>query len=521
MFRSDKIFLFIRPYIRRSVSLNPKNKRNTDISNLLLVDSLKDTTSCSCGFIRHFSEKTKPNFDNFKEEINSDPQQKEFDVEVNQGSKSFASTGQQPDDDDGKTDVDLVRKDDDVNDDDAEDSYDSALLDYYIKKAKDDLDYMDDVDYHDIQDVNHRVFFKIVDIWLKEVGPAKRGYRDFVVALLHSLEKFNIEGEVSAYLRLLDCFPHGKHTEIKRIHWFKAAFQDKFADHALGVDIFRKIFYNAVPNGEVFTKATDLFGRYSPATSAARGIIFWHPRMVAADPHPVTRSELKQLTPIEIAFRGLRQMNPGIDSHYHNFTVDKSRCDETLKANQIDSIISVQTDEQISLFSKHDPATPVYVEGPYLTYFKSKSIRYFVMRSDPAVKKSNERTQILTTQEWWTQFYKTEWTKSETSVSTVEESFFPIVDVVDPTERKKDEIAIVEPHVKAVEGTVYAIACTDYNSPEALLTWIRGLVPQNPILSECTVLMREEEAFLLNAPKSDPNDSLYDDIELPVNYYEN
>ena len=512
VFRCKRLVALVHPFLKQNPSL--KHYGQWSIINkpsFPAITQKKYIISCACASYRQFSEKVKPNFkendldskhEKFKLEIASSPanHQKPPASNANQFFSEVKKIEPQSEKDDG---------------DDSNDEFESALLDYYFKKAKDDLDYMDDVDYHDIQDSNHRVFFKIVDLWLKEVGPAKRGHRDFITALLNSLHKFNIENEVSAYLRLLDCFPQGKHTGINRVHWFKAAFQDRLGDHALGVQIFRKVFNNAVPNDQIFNKATDLFGRYSPATRAARSIMFWYPKMTAADPFPVTKSELKQLTPIEIAFKGLRQMNPGLDSHYHNFLVDKSRCSETLKAGQIDSVISVQTDVQIAQLAKHDPDTPVYVEGPYLTYFKTKSIRYFVMRSDPKRVKPTAPTQILTTKEWWSKFYNTEWTTGQKPVSRGGEDFFPIVDIVDCEIKKTNEIAVVESDTKDLEGTVYAIACTDYKSPEALLTWIRGLVPQNPILSKCSVMMREDDAFLLNAPKTDPNESYYEDIELP------
>ena len=408
-----------------------------------------------------------------------------------------------------------------ADDNDDDDGYGSTLLDYYINKAKEDIEYMDDVDYHDIQDVNQRVFYKIVDMWLKEVGSTKRGHRDFIKTLLDSLPKFNVESEISAYLKLFDCFPVGKHTGIKRDHWFKAGFQDKLADHALGIKIITKIQeWKAVPNDKLFNITTDLFGRFSPVTWTARATIFWYPKLLNPNPHPLTVSEFKKLTPIEIAFKGLRQMNPGLDCHYHYFAVDKSRCEETLAADKIDSVLSVQTDDQIKLLANHDPSTPVYVEGPFTTYCMTKTVQYFVMRSDPKeleVKKPRARIRLLTTKEWWVQFYETDWKTGRTPAEKIEENFFPVINLPkgDSIDLLDKEIVVVEKDTESVEGPVYAIACTDYTNQEALLTWIRGLSEQNPILTQCTVLIREEEAFLLNAPKTDPNESFYETVELP------
>ena len=403
-----------------------------------------------------------------------------------------------------------------VADTEDDDSYGSALLDYYVKKAKEDIDNMDDVDYHDIQNVNHRVFFKIVDLWLKEVGSTKRGHREFIRTLLNSLRRFKVEAEISAYLKLLDCFPDGKHTGLKRESWFKAAFQDRIADHTLGVHIMIEIFYNAVPNDKLFNKTYDLFGRFSPVTWHARRLIFWYPKFVGPDPHPVSNSDFKKMTAVDIALHGIRQMNPGIKSHYHHFAVDRTKCDEKLDAVKIDSVISVQTDEQINSLANHDPAMPIFIEGPYITYFKTKSVQYYVMRSDPKVPKLTSNVKQLTTKEWWVEFYGVDWETGRKPANKIEEKFFPTLDVGEPYNTKKiEEIAVVDKDTATVEGPVYALACTDYRSPEALLTWIRGLVPQNPVLRECSIVIREEDAFLLNAPKTDPNESFYEAVELP------
>ena len=392
----------------------------------------------------------------------------------------------------------------------------SALLDYYVKKAKDDIDYMDDVDYHDIQDANQRVFYKIVDLWLKEVGSTKRGHREFIRVLLKSLHRFNVESDIKSYLKLLDCFPDGKHTGLKREKWFKSAFQDRLSDHALGVQIMTRIFRNAIPNDKLFDKTYDLFGRFSPATRHARRLIFWYPKFVGPNPHPVSNLQLKQMTPIDIALHGLRQMNPGIKSHYHCFSVDKSKCDESLDVGKIDSVISVQTDDQIRELAKHDTSMPVYVEGPYITYFKTKTVQYYVMRSDPELPKRKVAAKPLTTKDWWEQHYDADWTTGPMPAKNIEENFFPQLDVGEPfREQLIEEITVVDKDTQKVEGSVYALACTDYKSPEALLSWVRGLVPHNPILRECSVLLRDDDAFLLNAPKLDPNESFYETVEFP------
>lgn len=51
------------------------------------------------------------------------------------------------------------------------------------------MDEFDDIEYYDITNYDKRVFMKVVDVWLDNVGPAKKGHRQFVRAAINSLEK--------------------------------------------------------------------------------------------------------------------------------------------------------------------------------------------------------------------------------------------------------------------------------------------------------------------------------------------
>ncbi|XP_076813342.1 evolutionarily conserved signaling intermediate in Toll pathway, mitochondrial-like [Clavelina lepadiformis] len=402
---------------------------------------------------------------------------------------------------------------------------DSALLEFYVNKAQNEMDYMDDVDYHDIENVNKRLFFKIVDVWLKDVGSAKRGHRDFVQTLLNSLSRFDVECDISAYVKLLDCFPDGKHTGLKRDHWYWSGFADKISDHLLGQQLMFVINeHGAIPNDQLFNKTTDLFGRFSPVTLKARSLLFWYPRMVAHSPHPISIADFKKLTPTELAFNGLRQINPGVDCHYHNFAVDKSRCKEVIDSDKIDSIISCQSEKQKEQLAQHDLSIPVYIEGPFVVYYRLKKVQYYVMRANPSQAKveepQNQRTTIVSDKEWWSQFYGVDYQTSKPYCGKTlqfypEEDFFPTVDIVDGYgDKKSEEISLIDSDTQSAEGPVYAIACTDYSSPVALQSWVRGLILDNPVLREASVVFREEQSFMLNAPKDDPNESDYENIDI-------
>ena len=93
---------------------------------------------------------------------------------------------------------------------------------------------MAEVEHSHIENVMQRTFFKTVALWKQEAGATRKGYKEFLSAMVYSLKVFEVEKSVDAYYELLDCFPQSKHTGIKRTGHFQAAFAERFADHELG-----------------------------------------------------------------------------------------------------------------------------------------------------------------------------------------------------------------------------------------------------------------------------------------------
>ena len=46
-------------------------------------------------------------------------------------------------------------------------------------------------------------------------------------------------------------------------------------------------------------------------------------------------------------------------------------------------IITAQSKKQIDLLSEHKKSVPIFVDGPYNTWIRSKMVEYFIMRTDP------------------------------------------------------------------------------------------------------------------------------------------
>ncbi|MEE6528643.1 hypothetical protein FKM82_031233, partial [Ascaphus truei] len=50
----------------------------------------------------------------------------------------------------------------------------------------------------------------------------------------------------------------------------------------------------------------------------------------------------------------------------------------------------IQSPDQISLLSSHDPSLPVLVEGPFPLWLKKTCVYYYVLRADPVPSENQE-----------------------------------------------------------------------------------------------------------------------------------
>ena len=144
---------------------------------------------------------------------------------------------------------------------------------------KSDL-FVKDVELSYIDNIKQRTFFKIVELWQSEVGDQKKGYKEFISSMVHSVSAFDVSRREDAYLKLFDCFPQGPHTGIRRVDPMKAFGQSRFADHELGEYIIKQMGLNAcIPSNKLRDKVITIFGDYSIVYVAADNIMFWQRRL--------------------------------------------------------------------------------------------------------------------------------------------------------------------------------------------------------------------------------------------------
>lgn len=402
---------------------------------------------------------------------------------------------------------------------DAEPEDEAAVLEYYVRKAQDSLDASDESIEYDVVAPEKKLFFRMVDLWIQDAGEVRRGHREFIQVSMNNLERFNVQHEPNAYLKVLECYPQSVHTGMQRPKWFAAVFQDKILDHELGVKLFAMMRkHNVVPTDEFYDISMTLFGKYSRATSAIRSLLFWYPRMTQFIRYPVSNLVLENMSRPEIALNALRQANPSLNAKYQHFTVldNAGSADADENHKSLNSIISIQNPEQISSLQNHDISQPVFVEGPFSMYFKEHRIQYYILRADPTMKEeAKQNYALITDKEWWERFYGKDFSSSRKfqgkDTLYEDQKLFPTLNMDDencvvPQFKDRNQIKEVCDDVLRVEGKVYGMAATDIKSIDALKSWIYGLESSNPILSQITVLFNEKNSFLTDGYKRTPED---------------
>uniref|UniRef100_A0A8C6CKH4 ECSIT signaling integrator n=1 Tax=Moschus moschiferus TaxID=68415 RepID=A0A8C6CKH4_MOSMO len=129
-------------------------------------------------------------------------------------------------------------------------------------------------------------------------------------------------------------------------------------------------------------------------------------------------------------------------------------------------IVGIQSPEQQSALAHHDPARPIFVEGPFSLWLRDKCVYYHILRADLLPPEEREVEEIP---EEWNLYYpmqldlaygRSSWDDYEFNIDEVE------------------------------EGPVFAICVAGAHDQATLAKWIQGLQETNPALARIPVVFR-------------------------------
>ncbi|XP_045630492.1 evolutionarily conserved signaling intermediate in Toll pathway, mitochondrial isoform X2 [Ursus americanus] len=274
----------------------------------------------------------------------------------------------------------------------------------------------------------------------------KRGHVDFIYLALRKMREYGVERDLAVYNLLLDVFP-------KEVFQPRSIIQSIFIHYPrqqeCGIAVLEQMeSHGVMPNKETEFLLIQIFGRKSYPMLKFVRMKLWFSRFKNINPFPVPR-DLPQ-DPVDLAKLGLRHMEPNLSATVTIYQMPSSK-DSTGAADPAEPhIVGIQTPDQQAALANHNPARPVFVEGPFSLWLRDKCVYYHILRAD--LLPPEERLDL--------DYGRSGWDDYEFDIHKVE------------------------------EGPVFAICMAGAHDQATLAKWIQGLQENNPALAQIPVVFR-------------------------------
>ncbi|XP_014720959.1 evolutionarily conserved signaling intermediate in Toll pathway, mitochondrial [Equus asinus] len=290
----------------------------------------------------------------------------------------------------------------------------------------------------------------------------RRGHVDFIYLALRKMREYGVERDLAVYNLLLDVFPKEVFRPRSVLH---SIFIHYPRQQECGIAVLEQMENHGVmPNKETEFLLLQIFGRKSYPMLKFVRMKLWFSRFKNINPFPVPR-DLPQ-DPVELARLGLRHMEPDLSARVTIYQMPSSK-DLTGVADPTEPhIVGIQSPDQQAALARHNPARPIFVEGPFSLWLRDKCVYYHILRADLLPPEERE---VEETPEEWNLYYpmqldldygRSGWDDYEFDIDEVE------------------------------EGPVFAICMAGAHDQATLAKWIQGLQETNPALAEIPVVFR-------------------------------
>ncbi|XP_029074381.1 evolutionarily conserved signaling intermediate in Toll pathway, mitochondrial isoform X2 [Monodon monoceros] len=274
----------------------------------------------------------------------------------------------------------------------------------------------------------------------------KRGHVDFIYLALRKMREYGVERDLAIYNLLLDIFP----KEVFRPrNIFHSIFLHYPRQQECGIAVLEQMENHGVmPNKETEFLLTQIFGRKSYPMLKFVRMKLWFTRFKNINPFPVPR-DLPQ-DPVDLARLALRHMEPDLSARVTVYQMPLSKDSTDATDPTEPHIIGIQSPDQQAALAHHDPAHPIFVEGPFSLWLRDKCVYYHILRAD--LLPPEERLDLA--------YGRSSWDDYEFNIDEVE------------------------------EGPVFAICMAGAHDQATLAKWIQGLQETNPTLARIPVVFR-------------------------------
>ncbi|XP_076977846.1 evolutionarily conserved signaling intermediate in Toll pathway, mitochondrial [Tamandua tetradactyla] len=290
----------------------------------------------------------------------------------------------------------------------------------------------------------------------------KRGHVDFIYLALRKMRDYGVERDLAVYNLLLDIFP-------KEVFRPRNIFQRMFVHYPrqqeCGIAVLEQMENHGVmPDKETEFLLIQIFGRKSYPMLKFLRMRLWFSRFKNINPFPVPR-DLPQ-DPVDLAKLGLRHMEPDLSARVTVYQMPLSK-DWTGAADPTQPhIVGIQSPEQQAALAQHNPARPIFVEGPFSLWLRDQCVYYHILRADLLPPEERKVEEIP---EEWNLYYpmqldldygRSGWDDYEFDINEVE------------------------------EGPIFAMCMAGAHDQATLAKWIQGLQETNPGLAQIPVVFR-------------------------------
>ncbi|XP_036703580.1 evolutionarily conserved signaling intermediate in Toll pathway, mitochondrial isoform X2 [Balaenoptera musculus] len=274
----------------------------------------------------------------------------------------------------------------------------------------------------------------------------KRGHVDFIYLALRKMREYGVERDLAVYNLLLDIFP----KEVFRPrNIFHSIFLHYPRQQECGIAVLEQMENHGVmPNKETEFLLIQIFGRKSHPMLKFVRMKLWFTRFKNIDPFPISR-DLPQ-DPVDLASLALRHMEPDLSARVTVYQMPLSKDSRDATDPTEPHIIGIQSPDQQAALAHHDPARPIFVEGPFSLWLRDKCVYYHILRAD--LLPPEERLDLA--------YGRSSWDDYEFNINEVE------------------------------EGPVFAICMAGAHDQATLAKWIQGLQETNPALDRIPVVFR-------------------------------
>ncbi|XP_064211967.1 evolutionarily conserved signaling intermediate in Toll pathway, mitochondrial isoform X2 [Tribolium castaneum] len=307
--------------------------------------------------------------------------------------------------------------------------------------------------FEEIETKNKNTYLDMIHIFVNRDSVHRRGHVEFIYSALKNMESFGVHKDLEVYKALIDVLPKGKF--IPR-NMFQVEFMHYPKQQQCIIDLLEQMEDNAVmPDYDMEELLKNIFGNRGFPLRKYWRMMYWMPKFKNASPWPIPNPLPDGV--YELAKCAIERIS-SVDIQTQVTTYQSKDIEDCVDDTWI---ISAQAPIQKDLLKRHDVTEPLYVEGPFRVWLKHQQVTYFTLR------------------------------KNAKFVAPIKEDLDDVSDIKIPFFNIKPPVKnlTVVPSVHEQEdGTILALCATGTSSKDSLVSWIRHLEKDNPVLAEVPVV---------------------------------